>query len=376
MNGVLGAQSLSAGIAQNIYVNNYSDVAMVTVNISNRNYISAKFSIAISTLGHAGVANNEWIEFNTEILGKAVFVKTGVAVSPGQYLVVKSSESNVSAQCWGLEMGSVLSSITISANTSGDGPVFTGPSAYTVIAGDTSSFSFPSISSNSFATSVVSYNFISTFPGMGIKTPASAALDFTTGQDFTVEFFARPSNTQTTYSTIMDTSVNNTAMSIGVGINNGGTAGKMSFFSYNNSTLNSTTTVTDNVWRHFAFTKQGTTVRLFVAGTQEASATWSVNTYLTLSDGAIGRSYFLGAANTDNVFNGYLSQLRILKGTALYTSNFTPPTLTLNRITNTSLLTLQNSTIIDNSVNGLGLGALNVSPTLETVIVPSIGVSP
>lgn len=135
MNGVLGAQNLSAGIAQNIYVNNNSDVAMVTVNISNRNYASTKISIAISTLGHAGVTAGEWIEYDTEILGKATFVRSGIAVSPGQYLVVKSFESNVSAQCWGIETGSVVSGITISANTSGDGPIFTGPSTYTVIAG-------------------------------------------------------------------------------------------------------------------------------------------------------------------------------------------------------------------------------------------------
>lgn len=134
-NGVLGTQSLSAGIAQNIYVNNYSDVAMVTVNFSNRNYVSTKVSIAISTLGHAGLLASEWIEYETEILGKAVFVKTGIAVTPGQYIVVKSSESNVSAQCWGIETGSVIGSTAITANTSGDGPTFTGPSSYTVIAG-------------------------------------------------------------------------------------------------------------------------------------------------------------------------------------------------------------------------------------------------
>lgn len=135
MNGVLGAQNLSAGIAQNIYVNNYSDMSMVTVNISNRNHVPTKISIAISTSGHAGVAASEWIEYDTEIRGKAVFIKTGVAVSPGQYIVVKSFESNVSAQCWGIETGSLVGNTTISANTSGDGPAFIGPSAYTVIAG-------------------------------------------------------------------------------------------------------------------------------------------------------------------------------------------------------------------------------------------------
>jgi len=135
-NGVLGAQSLSAGIAQNIYVNNYSDAAVVTVNVCNFNHVPAKISIAISTLGHVGVTNGEWIEFGADLLGKGVLARTGVAVSSGQFIVVKSSESNVSAQVWGVEMGALTGTTAITANTSGDGPTFLGSSEFTVIAGD------------------------------------------------------------------------------------------------------------------------------------------------------------------------------------------------------------------------------------------------
>lgn len=137
-NGVLGAQSLSAGIAQNVYVNNYSDAAVVTVNICNINHVPASISIAISTVGHAGVTDNEWIEFNAELLGKGVLARSGVAVSSGQFIVVKSSESNVSAQVWGVEMGALTGTTAITANTSGDGPVFLGAAEFTVIAGDAS----------------------------------------------------------------------------------------------------------------------------------------------------------------------------------------------------------------------------------------------
>lgn len=137
-NGVLGARSLSAGIAQNIYVNNYSDAAVVTVNVCNINHVSTKISIAISTVGHAGVTSGEWIEFGADLLGKGVLARTGVAVSSGQYIVVKSSESNVSTQVWGVEMGALTGSAAITANTSGDGPVFLGATEFTVIAGDAS----------------------------------------------------------------------------------------------------------------------------------------------------------------------------------------------------------------------------------------------
>lgn len=53
--------------------------------------------------------------------------------------------------------------------------------------------------------------------------------------------------------------------------------------------------------------------------------------------------------------NGYLSNTRIVKGTAVYTSNFTPPTSPLTAITNTSLLTCQSNRFIDNSSNAFAI---------------------
>ena len=137
-NGVLGTRSMLAGIAQNVYVNNYSDSSIVTVNVCNFNHVSTKISMAISTLGHAGITAGEWIEFGTELLGKGVLTRTGLAVTSGQYIVVKSSESNVSAQVWGVEIGALTGGATITANASGEGPTFLGVTSFTVTAGDAS----------------------------------------------------------------------------------------------------------------------------------------------------------------------------------------------------------------------------------------------
>ena len=75
---------------------------------------------------------------------------------------------------------------------------------------------------------------------------------------------------------------------------------------------------------HVAVTRSGTTVRLFVNGVVEATATGNstnFNESLTLYIGAeTGNSLYL---------NGYIDDLRITKGYARYTSNFTAPTSAL-----------------------------------------------
>jgi hypothetical protein len=77
---------------------------------------------------------------------------------------------------------------------------------------------------------------------------------------------------------------------------------------------------------------------------------------------------FIGAQNASSYFPGYISNLRVVKGTAVYTANFVPPTTALTAITNTSLLTLQNATIVDNSTNAFTI--TNVGTVVTSVQSP------
>lgn len=79
---------------------------------------------------------------------------------------------------------------------------------------------------------------------------------------------------------------------------------------------------TNGVWYHIAWSRSGSTNRLFVDGTQIGGDINNAQNYASTAALYIGR---LGALDAQ-YFNGYMDDLRITKGTARYTTGFTPPT--------------------------------------------------
>ena len=73
-------------------------------------------------------------------------------------------------------------------------------------------------------------------------------------------------------------------------------------------------------WTHFAYTKDGNTNKLFIDGILAQTTTKATKGY-PLSKIIIGKEQ----AHTGVTFNGYVDELRITKGVARYTANFTPP---------------------------------------------------
>ena len=107
-----------------------------------------------------------------------------------------------------------------------------------------------------------------------------------------------------------------------------------------------------NSWNHIAVSRQGNSIRCFQNGLQIGTTgtySSSINTVASLTIG--GRIY----SPADLFFPGYISNFRIVKGTALYTANFTPATTTLTAVTNTSLLTCHANRLVDSSTNNFAI---------------------
>jgi hypothetical protein len=101
-----------------------------------------------------------------------------------------------------------------------------------------------------------------------------------------------------------------------------------------------------NAWTHVAVVRNSNTFTLYVNGVSISTATFSTGGTDSGSPVTIGDYGSGGFA-----FEGYISNARIVKGTAVYTANFTPSTTPLTAITNTSLLTCQSNRFVDNSTN-------------------------
>jgi hypothetical protein len=189
------------------------------------------------------------------------------------------------------------------------------------------------------------------FDGTGdyLSVPDNVAFDFGTG-DFTIEFWAIWQNISTSPMLFAKT-------------NAAGTAGwffqtnaTTAFFGSLTSNRYTTWTVSlsNNVWTHIALTRTGSTLEIFVNGVSQTAKTVSG---AELTNDGVGNVFIAdwGVTTPKYPLQGYVSNYRIVKGSRVYTGNFTPSTTPLTAITNTSLLACQSNRFIDNSTNAFAI---------------------
>ena len=128
-----------------------------------------------------------------------------------------------------------------------------------------------------------------------------------------------------------------------------------------NQNIVSGTTVPLNTWVHVAVARDSSSARMYANGVLVGSNTSPA----TQTAGNV--DLYLGydtASTVDGQLNGFMSNFRVVKGTAVYTTAFTPPTAPLTAIADTVLLTGQSNRLVDNSVNNFAVTVTNdVKPT-------------
>jgi hypothetical protein len=144
--------------------------------------------------------------------------------------------------------------------------------------------------------------------------------DFIFPDDFTIELWFKANNAASNYQRFLCTKTGNwdaKTISLGYGYPTNRrismTVGSGVFGVAGTTVLNS------NQWYHYAVSRSGSTVRMFLDGQLEATGTEA-------SSVGTGSLFVSGYFITTEFLDGYIDDLRITKGVARYTSNFTPPT--------------------------------------------------
>ena len=167
------------------------------------------------------------------------------------------------------------------------------------------------------------------FDGTGDSLSTASSADFALGTgDFTVAFWVYQKEVKdyTIYYDYRSTSNQNTLYLYQQ-------ANGVFDLSINNTSHFFTPPSMLNRWAYIAISRASSTTKLFVDGVQYLSFSDSTN-YVQGTTFYVGRFW---QSDTYN-FNGYMCDFRFVKGTAVYTSAFTPPTAPLTAITNTKLL--------------------------------------
>ncbi len=169
------------------------------------------------------------------------------------------------------------------------------------------------------------------FDGSGdyLTTPTSSDFTYGTG-DFTIEAWVYIPSAPSNYKYILGQATVSTGLGLYI------QSGVYKLYGGGGLIVQSSTGYQLNKWEHIAISRSGTTLKMFLNGAEVGSVTNSLNFASGTSNGlTIGR--WLEAPDTQS-WLGYIKDVRVVKGTAVYTSAFTPTTVPLTAIANTKLL--------------------------------------
>ncbi len=215
------------------------------------------------------------------------------------------------------QFGSV--SLLLHGNADGSGNIIdSSPSPKTV----SKFFNAASATPPSYPNSNSAFGNAIAFDGSGdyLRLNGESAFVYGTG-DFTIEMWAYRTDTTTNFPVLLETRASGEALTSRLAIYYDGFTANVLINC--GSAAISATGMQLATWYHIALSRASQSIRLFVNGNQQG-----VTTADTSNQGVGANRPVIGTnLNTDiAVLKGFIADLRITKGVARYTANFTPPT--------------------------------------------------
>ena len=161
--------------------------------------------------------------------------------------------------------------------------------------------------------------------------------DISLDGDFTIEWWTHRNNgvTNSDWFTIGDAKE-----SSGLEVYIGSSGSALKVYSNNGTILTANSgSPSQNAWHHMAVVRSSNTIKIYVDGTVDSTTVSNSSTFTGFI--RLGAEFYNGSATIRSRM--HMSNFRIVKGTALYTSNFTPPNTRLESITGTEVLCCQSS---------------------------------
>ena len=153
---------------------------------------------------------------------------------------------------------------------------------------------------------------------------SSTSADYLLGtSDFTIEFWFYQGSSSNIYQRLLQIGADSTAGGLWIVANQANTTTTTPFVDGYTTTwtrlADAVVTLARNTWHHLAVTRSGNTFNMYLNGVLAAYSTYSYN--------ITGTTLYIGhSGNYSEAFNGYIDDIRITRGVARYTANFTPPT--------------------------------------------------
>ena len=316
----------------------FFDIVTYTGNGSNRTIAHSLGCVPGMMLVKCTSETRNWIAYHGDLIGA-----TGNLENAGTALMMLDTTEGVSHndQYWNdTEPTSTHFSVGTQNGTNKNGATYV---AYLFAGGESTAATARSVD----------------FDGSSDYLSIASTSDFNFGTgDFTIEFWANYD----------DASGSNYILDFRTDGSNTGTTNQPLMY-YTSSTgtlsywLNGSARITGDkaakgTWNHYAIVRNSGTTTLYMNGISQG--TYSDSTNYPDSPLTIARRQSGG-----QLFNGKISNLRIVKGTAVYTSSFRPPTEPLTNITNTKLLCCNNSSTTGSTVTP-GTITASGSPTASS----------